>query len=413
MAKQTLANVRKKDTKQEYVWQGKNIQSSEVSGELVASNITNAKAELRRQGIVVKSIKRKRKPIFTRRQKAISNQDICIFSRQLATMLTAGIPLVQSLDIVARGHTNQLMQVMLQHIKQDIESGRTLSNALGNHPKYFNALFINLVNAGEQSGTLDIMLSKIATYQEKSETLRRKIKKAMMYPTAVLVIALFVTAGLLLYVVPQFQSLFKGFGADLPAITLFVVSLSDFFQSYWWLMLACMIGIVVGFASLIKKSESFAYAVDGLLLKLPILGNILRKAAIARFSRTLAITFAAGLPLIDALKSVSGTTGNLLYKKATLNIRDEVETGQPIQSALRSTKLFPNMVIQMVAIGEESGSLESMLSKVADFYEEEVDVAVDGLSSLIEPIIMSVLGVLIGGLVIAMYLPIFKLGSVV
>lgn len=328
-------------------------------------------------------------------------------------MIESGIPLVQSFDIVAKGQSNKRLKELIENIKGDVETGLTLSETLKKNPAHFNELFCNLVEAGEKSGSLDIMLDKIATYKEKIETIKKKIKKALTYPMAVLVVTFLVTTGLLIFVVPQFDALFKGFGADLPAMTQAVVSMSKFFQSYWYLIFGALASSIYAFIYALKHSSQFAQNVDRTVLKLPVIGPIVEKAAIARFSRTLSITFAAGLPLVEALKSVAGATGNIIFAKATDTIREEVSTGQQINKAMENTQLFPNMVVQMVAIGEESGALERMLSKVADFYEEDVDNTVDSLSSLLEPVIMTVLGVLVGGLVVAMYLPIFKLGSAI
>ncbi|MBI2785664.1 MAG: type II secretion system F family protein, partial [Legionella longbeachae] len=341
------------------------------------------------------------------------SSDITVFSRQLATMIEAGIPLVQAFDILAKGQSNKRLKELIENIKRDVETGLTLSETFRKRPVFFNELFCNLVDAGEKSGSLDIMLDKIATYKEKIETIKKKIKKALTYPIAVLVVALIVTTVLLIFVVPQFEALFKGFGADLPAMTKAVVNMSKFFQSFWYLIFGAVIGAVYAFIYMLKHSAKFAQNVDRILLKIPIIGPIIEQASIARFARTLSITFAAGLPLVEALKSVAGATGNIIFSKATHIIREEVSTGQQMNKAMQNTHLFPNMVVQMVAIGEESGTLEKMLSKVADFYEEDVDNAVDSLSSLLEPIIMTILGVLVGGLVVAMYLPIFKLGSAI
>lgn len=394
-------------------YEGINKSGQKMIGEINARSMAMAKADLRNQGIVTNKISKKRKPLFDRKNKKIKAADITIFSRQLATMIESGIPLVQSFDIVSKGQTNTRMKELIEAIKNDIETGLTLSEALVKHPAYFNELFCNLVDAGEKSGSLDIMLDKVATYKEKIETIKKKIKKALTYPMAVMVVALVVTTGLLVFVVPQFESLFKGFGADLPAMTKAVVTMSKFMQSYWYYIFGVLGGLIYGFIYMKNHSLNFAENLDRILLKFPVIGPILEKAAIARFTRTLSITFAAGLPLVEALKSVAGATGNILYAKATDKIREEVSTGQQMNLAMEHTHLFPNMVIQMVAIGEESGALERMLGKVADFYEEDVDNAVDALSSLLEPIIMSILGILVGGLVVAMYLPIFKLGSAV
>jgi len=394
-------------------YEGINKDGEKLQGEIEARSLAIAKAELYKQGIITKKILKKRKPFFDKKNKKITTADIAIFTRQLAAMINASIPLVQSFDIVAKGQSNKRMQELLMAIKKDIESGTPLSEAFKKYPAYFNDLFCNLVDAGEKSGSLDIMLDKLASYREKIESIKKKIKKALTYPIAVLIIAFLVTAGLMIFVVPQFESLFKGFGADLPALTRMVVDLSDFFQKYWYLIFGSIGGAIYGFIYARQHSKPFAENVDRQLLRFPIIGPIMQKAAIARFARTLSITFAAGLPLVEALKSVAGATGNILYAKATDTIREDVSTGTTMNQSMERTKLFPSMVVQMVAIGEESGQLEQMLSKVADFFEEEVDTAVDSLSTLIEPIIMSILGILVGGLVVAMYLPIFKLGSVV
>lgn len=394
-------------------YEGINRSGQKMIGDIQAKSLAIAKADLRKQGIVTNKVVKKRKPFFDRKNKKITPGDITVFSRQLATMIESGIPLVQSFDIVAKGQSNKRLKDLIETIKSDIETGLTLSESLIKHPAYFNELFCNLVDAGEKSGSLEIMLDKVATYKEKIETIKKKIKKALTYPIAVLVVALIVTAGLLIFVVPQFESLFKGFGADLPALTQAVVNMSKFFQSYWYFIFGSLGAALYAFIYAKNHSPNFAQNLDRVMLKFPVIGPILEKAAIARFTRTLSITFAAGLPLVEALKSVAGATGNIIYANATEKIKDEVSTGQQMNIAMENTHLFPNMVIQMVAIGEESGALEKMLSKVADFYEEDVDNAVDALSSLLEPIIMSILGILVGGLVIAMYLPIFKLGSAV
>ena len=328
-------------------------------------------------------------------------------------MMAAGVPLVQAFEIIGRGHENPSMQDLVMNIKNDVESGTSLSDTLEKHPAYFDDLFCNLVNAGEQSGALETLLDKIATYKEKTEELKAKVKKALFYPAAVLVVAFVVSAILLLFVVPQFEELFKGFGADLPAFTSMVIGLSRWLQDWWWAVLFALGFGVFAFINAKKRSPAMRRTLDIIALKLPIIGGILEKSAIARFARTLATMFAAGVPLVEAMESVAGATGNALFQEATLRMKDEVATGTQLQQSMRSTGLFPNMVVQMVAIGEESGSLDEMLGKVADFYEAEVDNLVDGLSSLLEPLIMAILGVVVGGLVVAMYLPIFKLGAVV
>jgi type IV pilus assembly protein PilC len=394
-----------------FAWEGKDLKGTTLKGTLVAVNEAAVRASLRRQGLVPTKIRRQ-STLFRRREK-ISSEDIAIFSRQLATMLQAGIPLVQAFDIVATGHENPGMQKLLSAIKTDLEGGTTLAEALAKHPLYFDKLFVNLVNSGEQSGALETLLDKIATYKEKTEAIKKKIRKALIYPMAVIFVAVIVTAILLIYVIPQFDSLFKGFGADLPTFTRMVVNLSEFVRSNGVFILT---GIGIAGSAFIyfkKRSRAFNEFLDRSLLRLPIIGEIIKKASIARFTRTLSTMFAAGVPLVEALESVAGATGNIVYEKATLEIRQEVATGQRLQRAMEATELFPNMVIQMIAVGEESGSLDEMAAKVADFYERDVDDAVDNMSSLIEPMIMAILGVLVGGLVIAMYLPIFKLGAVI
>ena len=384
-----------------------------MKGEVASRSELIARAELRRQGIRVIKIKKKPKPLFGAGKKKIVPKDIAIFSRQLATMLSAGVALVQGFEIVGRGHENPSMQDLLLGIKADIEGGNSLAEALGKHPLYFDDLFCNLVNAGEQAGVLETLLHKIADYKEKTESIKAKIKKALTYPTAVLVIAFIVTTILLLFVVPQFEELFKGFGSELPAFTQMVVNMSRFLQAYWYIVFGALGAAVFVFLRLKRHSKAFNRMLDRLTLKVPVIGEIMRKAAIARFARTLATMSAAGVPLVEALVSVAGATGNIVYSSAVLRMRDEVSTGTTLQQSMKQTELFPNMVVQMVAIGEESGALDSMLSKIADFFEEEVDNAVDSLSSLIEPMIMAFLGIVVGGLVVAMYLPIFKMGSVV
>jgi type IV pilus assembly protein PilC len=396
-----------------FIYEGTDNRGARTKGELSARTEMVARAELRRQGIRVVKIRKKPRELFGSRQKKITTRDIAIFSRQLATMLSAGVPLVQAFEIVGRGHENPSMQDLLLRIKADIESGISLAEALGRHPQYFDDLFCNLVQAGEQAGVLETLLHKIAEYKEKTESIKAKIKKALTYPIAVIVVAVVVTAILLIFVVPQFEELFKGFGADLPAFTRMVVDLSKFVQEWWYVVLGILILLVYGFMQLKQRSEAFNQALDRFALRVPVVGIIIHKAAIARFARTLATMSTAGVPLVEALESVSGATGNFVYSSAVLRMREDVSSGSQLQSSMRQAALFPNMVIQMVAIGEESGSLDSMLGKVADFYEEEVDNAVDSLSSLIEPMIMAILGVVVGGLVVAMYLPIFKLGSVV
>jgi type IV pilus assembly protein PilC len=396
-----------------FVWEGTNKQGKRVKGELTGPNMALVKADLRRQGITPLKVKKKPKSLFGTRKKKITTKDIAVFSRQLATMMTAGVPLVQAFEIVGRGHENPSMQELIMAVKADVESGTALAEALAKHPLYFDDLFCNLVNAGEQAGILENLLDKIATYKEKIEAIKGKIKKALFYPTAIVVVAFVITAILLIFVIPQFESMFQGFGADLPALTAMVISMSRVFQEWWWAIFGGLGAGIYALIQLKKRSKKFNEGMDRVLLKLPIMGEIVTKATIARFARTLSTMFAAGMPLVEAMETVAEASGNSVYTNAILGMRDEVATGTQINICMKATGLFPNMVVQMVSIGEETGAIDSMLSKVADFYEEEVDNMVDGLSSLLEPIIMAVLGVLIGGLVVAMYLPIFKMGEVV
>ena len=402
----------KSNEKLEFNYTGMNRSGNKVKGEIFAFNETNAKSSLRKQGIVPLSVRKKPKALFAGTAK-ITPADISIFSRQMATMMQAGVPLVQSFEIIAQGSENKSLQKMIIAIKVEVEGGMSLAESLKKHPLYFDDLFVNLVEAGEQSGSLETMLDKLATYKEKTEALKAKVKKALFYPVAVMVVAFIVTAILLIFVVPQFEELFDSFGANLPAMTLFVIGLSEFMQAWWWAIFGGVAGTVMIISRIKKSSPKVREWFDRMALQAPVLGDITTKSAIARFARTLETMSAAGVPLVEAMASVAGATGNIVYSKATLRIRDEVATGSQLQSSMRMTGLFPNMVIQMVSIGEEAGSLDDMLSKVADFYETEVDNAVDALTSLLEPLIMAVLGVLVGGLIIAMYLPIFKLGQVV
>ena len=396
-----------------FAWVGTDKTGKRVKGELKGNSIARIKAELRSQGVVPKTVRKKSALFSASTGKKITPKDIAIFSRQLATMMAAGVPLVQSFDIIGRGHDNPKMSQLLLTIKADIESGSPLAEALGKHPLYFDDLFCNLVKAGEHAGVLETLLDKIATYKERTEAIKAKIKKALFYPTAVIVVAFIVTAILLIYVVPQFEKLFSNFGAALPAFTQVVIKMSRFMQDYWWAVFGLIILAVVGFIEAKKRSQKFNIGLDKLALKLPIIGVIIRKAAIARYARTLSTMFAAGVPLVEAMTSVAGATGNAIYMEAVLRMRDEISTGRQLHITMRDTGLFPSMVTQMVAIGEESGSLNAILGKITDFYEAEINNAVDAMSSLLEPLIMAILGVLVGGLVIAMYLPIFKLGSVV
>ncbi len=396
----------------DFIWEGLDKSRKKSKGEISAKSEVMARTELKRQGYRVTKIRTKSKPLFTRVRK-ITPGDIAIFSRQLATMLKAGVPLVQAFDIIGKGHENPSMQLLLLSIKVNLESGDTLAESLKRNPLYFDDLFCNLVEAGESAGVLETLLDKIATYKEKTESMKKKIKKALTYPIAVIIVAFLVTAILLLFVVPVFEDLFKSFGADLPIFTRMIVDMSKTLKQIWWIVLAVIIAAVYIFIYFKKRSRVFNRFLDKTLLKTPVIGTILNKSAIARFSRTLSTLSAAGVPLVNALNSVSGACGNIMYSEAVLKMREEVATGQRLQYAILQTMLFPHMVQQMIAIGEESGSMDAMLAKVADFYEEEVDNLVDNLSSLMEPIIMVVLGILIGGLVVAMYLPIFKMGSAI
>jgi len=396
-----------------FLWTGLDKRGVKVKGQSRGSSLSLIKADLRKQGIKPLRIKKKSVLFENTGKTKIIPKDIAIFFRQLATMMAAGVPLVQAFEIIGRGHDNKGMRDLILNIKYEVESGTGLAETLEKHPTHFDALVVNLVNAGEQAGVLESLLDKIATYKEKTELLKSKIKKAMFYPIAVMIVAVIVTSILLIFVVPQFEQLFTSFGADLPAFTRVVVNMSEFLQAYWWIVFGVAIGSVVGLLQAKKRSRAFSRGLDRLILKLPIIGPIMVKAAIARYARTLATMFAAGVPLVEALQSVAGATGNIVFSDAVLQIRDSVATGQQLQFAMNQTGLFPNMIEQMVAIGEESGSLDNMLNKAADFYEQEVDDAVDALSSLLEPIIMSILGILIGGLVVAMYLPIFKMGAAI
>ncbi len=396
-----------------FLYVGTDKKGARVQGEIEGYNADLAKVTLRKQGINPLRVRKKPKPLFGGGGKRIIPKDIAIFARQLSTMMSAGVPLVQAFEIVGRGHEKPLMQELILGVKSDVEGGSNLSQALAKRPKHFDELFVNLVDAGEQSGTLETLLDKIAIYKEKTEELKAKIKKALFYPTAVVAVAIIVTAILLLFVVPQFESIFSNFGADLPAFTQMVIGLSRWMQAYWFVFFASIGFGIVGLVKLKQKSKWFADLLDKLTLKAPVFGEILTKAAIARFARTMSTMFAAGVPMVEAMESVAGASGNAMFYAAIMKMRDETSTGEQLQASMRRTGLFPNMVVQMVSIGEESGSLDAMLGKVADFYEQEVDNAVDAMSSLLEPLIMVFLGVVVGGLVVAMYLPIFKLGAVV
>ena len=408
------AAVKKKPAKAEktyeFAWTGTDRRGKKIKGVMRAANDAMVKADLRRQGVTPLKVQKQFKISFGKPK--ITPGDIAVFSRQLATMMKAGVPLVQALDIVGKGHNNPAMQELVLAIKTDIEGGTSLTNALRKHPLYFDDLFCNLVEAGEHAGVLETLLDRIATYKEKTESIKKKIKKALFYPTAVIIVGIIVSAILLIFVVPTFEELFHGFGAELPAFTQMVIDLSRFIRDYWWAILLGIAATVIVIANLWKRSPKFRELVDRALLRAPIFGPILHKSALARFARTTSTMFAAGVPMVEALDSVAGATGSVVYGKAVKEMRDDIATGQSLRLAMEQQQLFPHMVKQMVAIGEESGALDEMLAKVADFYEEEVDNAVDSLSSLLEPLIMAILGVLVGGLVIAMYLPIFKLGAV-
>jgi type IV pilus assembly protein PilC len=410
MAPAATATVKSIKREVPFAWEGRDKRGARIKGKSLAPDEQTLRAELRRQGVAPSKIRKQRQ---AGKGGKPNMGDIAVFSRQLATMLTAGIPLVQAFEIVGAGHEKPAMQKLILDVKADVEGGTSLHEALAKHPLYFDDLYVNLVEAGEQAGALESLLDKIATYKEKTEALKKKVKKALFYPAAVLVVAVLVTIILLVFVIPQFDALYKGFGAQLPAFTQFVIGVSHVVQHQGIYIGAVVGGAFWAFFYFKKRSRAMREFLDRLSLKLPIIGPILNKAAIARYARTLSTMFAAGVPLVEALESVAGATGNIVYENAVNKMRDEVSTGQRLQRAMENTNLFPNMVNQMIAVGEESGSLDEMSGKVATFYEAEVDNAVDAMSSLLEPLIMLVLGVLVGGLVIAMYLPIFKLASVV
>ncbi|WP_335916910.1 MULTISPECIES: type II secretion system F family protein [Shewanella] len=395
-----------------FTWKGLNRDGKQSSGELRGASIAEIKSLLKSQGINPKLVRKKSASLFGG-DKKIKPMDIAVITRQIATMLAAGVPLVTSIELIARGHEKNKVRILLGTVLADVQAGIPLSDALRPHRTYFDDLYVDLVAAGEHSGSLDAVFDRIATYREKAEALKSKIKKAMFYPAAVVVVAIAVTVLLLLFVVPQFESIFAGFGAELPAFTQLIVNISRWLQTTWYLFLAAIVIGVWLFVRAHRNSEKFRNRIDEMVLKIPLIGEILHKAAMARFARTLATTFAAGVPLIDGLESAAGASGNYVYRKALLNVRTEVMAGMQMNVAMRTTKLFPDMLIQMVMIGEESGSLDNMLNKIANIYEMQVDDAVDGLSSLIEPIMMVVIGTLVGGLIVGMYLPIFQMGNVV
>lgn len=405
------ATAKKRPDVKEYtfLWEGKSRDGKIVRGELRAASETVVQSTLRRQGVVVSKVKKQ----TYRGGGKVTEKDITLFTRQLATMMKAGVPLLQSFDIVGRGHSNPAVGRLLLDIKSEVETGSSLSQAFKKYPLYFDALFCNLVNAGEQAGILDSLLDRLATYKEKILAIKGKIKSALFYPVAVMIVAFIITAVIMLFVVPVFKDVFKGFGADLPAPTLVVVGISDAFVAYWYIIFGVVIGGTVGLLQAWKRSEKVQIFMDRALLRAPVFGDIVRKSVMARWTRTLSTMFAAGVPLVEALDSVGGASGNYVYKVATKQIQNEVSTGTNLTTSMQNTNLFPNMVVQMVAIGEESGALDAMLTKVADFFEAEVDDAVEAMSSLLEPMIMVVLGVVIGGLVVALYMPIFKMGAIV
>jgi type IV pilus assembly protein PilC len=412
-ASRTAAKINRLDTAQIFVWEGTDKRGVVMKGEQSAKTANIVRAELRRQGITPKVVKVKGKPLFGGAGKTISPNDIAVFARQIATMIKSGVPIVQALEIISGGQKNPKMKNLVNALRADIEGGTSFHEALGKHPVQFDELFRHLVKAGEAAGVLETVLDTIATYKENIEGLKKKIKKALFYPMMVMAVALIVSGILLIFVVPTFEDVFKQFGADLPAPTQVVVNLSRFAVSWWWLILLVIVGAITALIAFKKRSVKFSQFLDRTMLKLPVLGQILHNSAIARFSRTLGVTFRAGVPLVEALDSVAGATGSTVYEQAVHRIRDDVSVGYQLNLAMKQVNLFPNMVIQMAAIGEEAGALDTMLFKVAEFYETEVNNSVDALSSLIEPFIMIFLGVVIGGMVIAMYLPIFKLGAVV
>ena len=396
-----------------FVWEGTDKRGVKMKGEQQSKNANFLRAELRKQGITPSIVKVKPKPLFGSAGKPVNAKDIAFFSRQMATMMKSGVPMVSSLEIIESGQKNIRMKKMVEQIRFDIESGSSMYEAISKHPVQFDELYRNLVRAGEGAGVLETVLETVANYKENLEALKGKIKKALFYPAAVVAVAILVTAVILMFVIPEFEKTFASFGTELPAFTQMIMGASRFMVSYWWLLLIAIIGSAFGFSFLYKRSPAMQHSMDRLILKVPVIGQIMHNSSIARFARTTAVTFKAGVPLVEALDTVAGATGNLVYEKAVLRIRDDVSVGYPLNMAMKQTQLFPHMVVQMTAIGEEAGALDTMLFKVAEYFEQEVNNAVDALSSLLEPFIMVIIGTLVGGLVIGMYLPIFKIASAV
>lgn len=403
----------RKDDMQLFVWQGTDKRGKRMKGEESSKSATLLKAHLRQQGITPTVVKPKPKSLFGSAGKAITSRDIAVFSRQIATMMQSGVPIVMSIEILANGQKNPRMSKMLHAIRDDISGGTSFSEALAKYPVQFDSLYINLVRAGEAAGVLDTVLDTIASYKERTESLKGKIKKALFYPLAIIAVAILVSSILLIFVVPQFEATFQGFGADLPAFTRLLVDLSDFLVASWWWILGLVIASIVGMIMAYRRSKTVQRLFDRVILRIPVIGQIMHESAIARFSRTLALTFKSGVPLVEALETVAGATGNIVYEEAVLKIRDDVSVGFQVNMAMKQVNLFPHMVVQMVAIGEEAGALDTMLLKVAEFYEEEVENKVDAMASLLEPFIMVIIGVMVGSMVIGMYLPIFKLAAAV